>query len=74
MGRPVVFIEFHDEGPDDLGRRHYSLHWTDPAGIFREDLSKDGKPCGFRRSQHFFSRPPASCWGGWRVEERKPTA
>ena len=51
-------IEYHDEGPDRLGRRSFALFWEDPAGIFRPELHPDdGKPVGYRRVQEFFCDP-----------------
>lgn len=50
-------IRFLDAGPDGEGRRHFALDWID-RGEWRPQLHpKDGKPCGYRRSQHFHSRP-----------------
>ena len=51
-------ISFDDNGPDKLGRRHFTLTWTDPGGVFRPELSKqDGQPIGYRRGQCFFCDP-----------------
>ena len=54
-------IEFHDEGPDEQGRRHYSLYWTDYRD--REIVGSDGRvwPAGpFERGQNFIGVPPAT--------------
>jgi hypothetical protein len=51
-------IEFHS-GPDEDGRRHYSLHWPDTRD---EPIYMGGKvvaPAGpYERGQHFFGVPP----------------
>lgn len=58
-GGQLARIEFHDKGPDDFGRRHYSLHWPDVRG---EPIYMGGKvvaPAGpYERGQHFFGIPP----------------
>ncbi len=52
------FLIFDDDGPDSLGRRSFTLIWTDPDGIFRPEPSLyDGKPVGFRRGQCFRTKP-----------------
>ncbi len=54
----MKFIIFHDNGPDTLGRRSFSLVWWEQDGIDRPELHKyDGKPVGYRRAQHYFMRP-----------------
>jgi len=50
-------IHFEDKGPDHLGRRFFTLLWTDSDGIFRKEIDKDGKPVGYRRGQCFFADP-----------------
>lgn len=51
-------IEFDDSAPDRLGRRHFTLVWEEPKGVFRPEPSKtDGKPVGYRRAQCFFAKP-----------------
>lgn len=58
MTQENLAIEFHDAGPDALGRRHFTLTWSDPDGIYREELSKeDRRPIGYRRGQVFFAKP-----------------
>ena len=57
MAQENLAIEFHDAAPDALGRRHFTLTWSDPDGGYREDLGKDGRPVGYRRGQVFFARP-----------------
>lgn len=53
-----VRVIFHDTGPDDYGRRRFSLLWDDPDGVFRPEPSKqDGKPVGYRRGQCFRAKP-----------------
>jgi len=44
-GRPCV-VEFDDKGPDEEGRRRFSLTWDQPFG---QDFE--------RRAQHFFAVP-----------------
>lgn len=52
-------VEYHDQGPDRLGRRFYTLYWTEPNGVFRpEPSNEDGKPVGYRRGQVFRTKPP----------------
>ncbi|HHH30697.1 MAG TPA: hypothetical protein ENK57_20465 [Polyangiaceae bacterium] len=51
-------IEYHDAGPDSLGRRRFTLFWTDTGGIFRpQPHPEDGEPVGYRRAQCFFADP-----------------
>ena len=45
-GTPV-HIEFRDDGPDSLGRRHFALTW----------IGEDYVRAGMVRGQHFFGRP-----------------
>lgn len=65
-----VAVEFHDAGPDSLGRRHFSMTWLDLDGVdrakedrsaaaraFYAERSKRDPLAGFRRAQHFFARP-----------------
>lgn len=61
-------IEFHDAGPDSLGRRFFTMHWTEVDGIFREDLSKDGWPSGYQRGQCYFCEPDRFIMDGARVK------
>jgi hypothetical protein len=42
-----VCVEYQDEGPDALGRRHFALMW----------IQDDGKPHARIRGQHFFAVP-----------------
>ncbi len=44
------------DGPDELGRRHFTLTWAD-EGIYRPELHPDGDPVGYRRAQCFFCDP-----------------
>lgn len=57
---PITFaLTFDDDGPDSLGRRHYTLDWIDPSGRWvPEAHPADGKPVGHRRGQCFFGVPP----------------
>ena len=50
-------IEYHDEEPDELGRRHFTLTWSNPEGVFVRDEAPDGKPVGYRRAQCFRCDP-----------------
>ncbi len=50
-------VTFHDAGPGSLGRRHFTLTWEDTGGVFRPELSRDGRPVGYRRGQCFFAVP-----------------
>lgn len=51
-------LEFNDDKkPDVLGRRSFTLYWTEPDGVFRPELSDDGAPVGYRRVQCFFAKP-----------------
>lgn len=50
-------IEYHDAGPDERGRRSFTLTWVDPDGIFREELAPDGGVVGYRRAQCFRCDP-----------------
>lgn len=52
-------IQFHDRGPDALGRRQFTLTWTEPDGVYRKELGKDGQPVGYRRGQVFHADPTA---------------
>lgn len=56
MAQENLAIEYHDAGPDSLGRRHFTLTWSDPDGIYRTELS-NGQPVGYRRGQCFFAVP-----------------
>lgn len=49
----------YDERPADaLGRRGFTLLWTEREGVFRPEPSKeDGQPVGYRRGQCFFTDP-----------------
>lgn len=55
MVDPTVI--FHDARPDSLGRRQFSLTWSDPDGVFRPEIHPDGAPVGYRRGQVFFAVP-----------------
>lgn len=59
MSEYVYTIEFNDQHPPDkLGRRSFTLRWTEPDGVYRPEPSKvDGKPVGYRRAQCFFAKP-----------------
>ncbi len=59
-------IIFDDLMPDALGRRHFTLEWEEPDGVFRPELSKDGKPVGYRRGQCFFANPAPYLLKGFR--------
>ncbi len=51
-------IQYHDKGPDSLGRRRFTLFWEDPDGIFRPEAHPDdGQPVGYRRAQCFHADP-----------------
>jgi len=50
-------ITYHDDGPDDLGRRRFTVDWDDSGGIFRPEIHFDGEPVGHRRAQVFFCDP-----------------
>lgn len=54
-------IEFHDKGPDEDGRRHYSLHWPDsrdvPVYMGGRVVAEAGP---YIHGQHFFGVPPAT--------------
>ena len=59
-----VRIEYFDNGPDELGKRHFLLLWNDPAGIFRPEIHpEDGKPVGYRRAQAFYCIPQLERFG-----------
>lgn len=47
------------EGPRDaLGRASFTLFWSDPDGVFRNEPSnEDSKPVGYRRGQCFRAIP-----------------
>jgi hypothetical protein len=39
--------------PDGVGRQNFTMTWEDIGGVYRPELSKDGKPVGYRRGQYF---------------------
>jgi hypothetical protein len=50
-------IQFHDIAPDSHGRRHFTLFWDDPDGVWRKEVSPQGGPVGYRRAQEFNANP-----------------
>lgn len=51
-------IEFHDSGPDHLGRRFFTIEWYNRGGDFQPEPSKRFPgPVGFQRGQCFFCDP-----------------
>lgn len=64
MPRTGVFcMEFHDAGPDDQGRRHFSLTWYETGDPWPGQ--RDSGYPGLRfRAQCFFAVPEA--YGGAR--------
>lgn len=38
---------------DGHGRQPFTMTWTDPEGVYRPELGRDGKPVGYRRGQCF---------------------
>lgn len=68
MGAKHKRIAFDDSGPDDLGRRRFTLTWVDENGPWRPELGKDGQPVGFRRGQCFHADPTSYLAEGFQEE------
>jgi hypothetical protein len=49
-------LTFESE-PDALGRRAFTITWTEPNGVYRRELARDGAPVGYRRGQCFRAVP-----------------
>lgn len=53
----VVYMVIEGER-DGLGRASFTIFWSDPNGVFRNEASQtDGKPVGYRRAQCFRAVP-----------------
>jgi pyruvate-formate lyase-activating enzyme len=59
-------LAFHDEKPDELGRRHFTLYWEryDPTNMFKQEISPDGY---VQRGQGFFTDPTRFIEEGYKV-------
>lgn len=64
VGKPnlkIACVEFLDDGPDDLGRRHYALTWWSESAPIQSTEPGRGHICtGYGlgiRGQHFHANP-----------------
>jgi len=48
-------VYVHTE-PDALGRQRFTITWTDPKGVYRQEVGPDGEVVGYRRGQVFFAK------------------
>lgn len=54
MTNPVLIFE---SATDSEGRRAFTIEWSEPNGVYRTELGRDGQPVGHRRGQCFRAVP-----------------